>query len=101
MSKKKLIKLVALCLATIFLVINIVGLIYGNFYVDAQQIHIFNDKIPESFHNYLIAHISDYHNRPSSLVDKQIIESLTAEEPDIIVITGDLIDSKSLTLTLP
>ena len=63
--------------------------------MDVQQIHIFNDKIPESFHNYLIAHISDYHNRTSSIVDKQILDSLKEEQPDIIVITGDLIDSKS------
>ncbi len=94
MSKKKIVKKVALCLVAVFLVINGAGLVYGNFYVDAQQIHIFNDKIPESFHNYLIAHISDYHNRPSALVDKQIIDSLKAEKPDIIVITGDLIDSQ-------
>lgn len=92
--KKKIIKSVALCLVAVFLIVNVVGLIYGNFYVEAQQIHIFNDKIPESFHNYLIAHISDYHNRPSDLVDKQILDSLKAEQPDIIVITGDIIDSK-------
>lgn len=94
MNKKKLIKKVAWCLVAVFLVINGAGLVYGNFYVEAQEIHIFNDKIPESFHNYLIAHISDYHNRPSELVDKQIFDSLKTEEPDIIVITGDLIDSK-------
>ena len=94
MSKKKLIKKVALCLVAILFIVNAVGLLYGNFYVESQQIHIFNDKIPESFHNYLIAHISDYHNRSSSIVDKQIVDSLKSEQPDIIVITGDLIDSK-------
>ena len=94
MSKKKLIKKVALSLVAIIFIVNAVGLLYGNFYVESQQIHIFNDKIPESFHNYLIAHISDYHNRSSSIVDKQIVDSLKSEQPDIIVITGDLIDSK-------
>ena len=95
MNKKKLIKKIALSLTALILVLSTVFLLIGNFYVDVQQIHIFNDKIPESFHNYLIAHVSDYHNRTSSIVDKQILDSLKEEQPDIIVITGDLIDSKS------
>ena len=94
MKKKELIKKVTLSITALIIVFTTVFLLVGNFYVDVQQIHIFNDKIPESFHNYLIAHISDYHNRTSSIVDKQIIDSLNAEKPDIIVITGDHIDSK-------
>lgn len=94
MKKKELIKKVSLSITALIIVFTTVFLLVGNFYVDVQQIHIFNDKIPESFHNYLIAHISDYHNRTSSIVDKQIIDSLNAEKPDIIVITGDHIDSK-------
>ena len=95
MNKKKLIKKIALSLTALILVLSTVFLLVGNFYVDVQQIHIFNDKIPESFHNYLIAHVSDYHNRTSSVVDKQILDSLKEEQPDIIVITGDHIDSKN------
>ena len=95
MNKKKLIKKIAFSLTALILVLSTVFLLIGNFYVDVQQIHIFNEKIPESFHNYLIAHVSDYHNRTSSIVDKQILDSLKEEQPDIIVITGDLIDSKS------
>lgn len=79
----------------VFLVFCMIFLLYGNFYVDVQQIHVFTDKLPDSFHNYLIAHVTDYHNRSSSLVDKQIIDSLNEEKPDIIVITGDLIDCKT------
>lgn len=92
---KKLIKKIALSLTALIIVLSTVFLLIGNFYVDVQQIHIFNDKIPESFHNYLIAHVSDYHNRTSSVVDKQILDSLKEEQPDIIVITGDHIDSKN------
>ncbi len=86
---------IALSIISIILVCSIGFLLYGNFYVDVQQIHVFTDKLPDSFHNYLIAHITDYHNRSSALVDKQIINSLHEEQPDIIVITGDLIDCKS------
>lgn len=93
MSKKRLIKIISLCLTVVLFLSSVGFLLFDNFGVESQQIHIFNDKIPESFHNYLIAHVSDYHNRTSSLVDKQIIESLKEWQPDIIVITGDHIDS--------
>lgn len=95
MKKKQLVKKVALSVTAVFVVLSFVLLFFGNFSVEAQSFQIFNDKIPESFNNYLIAHISDYHNRPSSLVDKQIIDSLKEECPDIIIITGDHIDSKN------
>ncbi len=94
MKKQRLIKKIALSITSLIVVCTTVFLLIGNFAVEVQQIHIFNDKIPESFHNYLIAHISDYHNRTSSIVDKQIINSLNEWQPDIIVITGDHIDSK-------
>lgn len=77
----------------VFLAVCIAALIYGNFRLDVQEIHINTDKLPESYHNYLIAHISDYHNRKSKITDKQIFDSLNAEQPDIIVVTGDIVDS--------
>ncbi len=83
---------IALSIISVILVCSIGFLLYGNFYVDIQRIDIKSSKLPDSFNNYLIAHISDYHNRSSVLVDKQIINSLQQEQPDIIVITGDLID---------
>ena len=91
--KKFLNKKIILSIISVFLVISIIFLIYGNFSVDVQEIHVVTDKLPESFHNYLIAHISDYHNRNSKIVDNQIFDSLNEEQPDIIVITGDIIDT--------
>lgn len=91
MKKLKGKQVLALILSLI-LVVGCVSLLYGNFSLDIQEIHIPSQKIPKSFHNYLIAHISDYHNRTSGLIDNQIFESLGEEKPDIIVITGDLVD---------
>lgn len=91
--KKFFNKKIILRVISVVLIISLALLLYGNFSVDVQEIHIFSDKLPESFHNYLIAHISDYHNRSSKIVDTQIIDSLIEEQPNIIVITGDIIDS--------
>jgi predicted MPP superfamily phosphohydrolase len=88
--KKKVIQ----SIISLILILSLAFLLYGNFYVDVQEIHIFTDKLPDSFHNYLIAHVSDYHNRSSSVVDNQIFESLKERKPNIIVITGDIVDSK-------
>lgn len=87
---------IAVSIISCFLICGISLLLFGNFYVDVERFDISSDNIPDSFNNYLIAQISDYHNRNSVLVDKQILNSLQKEQPDIIVITGDLIDCNNL-----
>ena len=91
--KKPRYKKIALVLISVVLVFSTVFLLYGNLYVDVEHFQVVSNKIPKSFDNYLIAHITDYHNRDSKIVDKQIVDSLKQEQPNIIVITGDLIDN--------
>lgn len=43
---------------------------------------------------YKIAQISDFHNTNSTRLKNSIISALKSNKPDIIVITGDLIDSR-------
>lgn len=88
LNKKNVFRASALAVA-----VCIALLLFGNFSLDVQEIHIVSEKIPDSYNNFLIAHITDYHNRSSKLIDKQIFDSLNEEKPDIIVITGDIIDS--------
>jgi len=51
-------------------------------------------NLPGKFKGYKIAHISDFHNTNSKRIVTGIKESLEKNKPDIIVITGDLIDSR-------
>lgn len=53
-----------------------------------------SDKLPKSFSGYKIAHISDIHNTNSRRIKAKVLETLKSNKPDIIVITGDLIDSR-------
>lgn len=55
--------------------------------------HISCKNLPDSFSGFKIAHISDPHSRPAG----GIVELIKTAEPDIIVITGDLLndDEKS------
>ena len=52
------------------------------------RIKVRDEKIPENFNGFKIAHISDFHNEKGFLADS-IIKALNKEKPDIIVITGD------------
>lgn len=56
-------------------------------------------KLPESFNEFKIAHISDFHNTNSKRIKSTIIETLKKNAPDVIVITGDLIDSRRTNIT--
>jgi len=62
------------------------------------NINYVNSKIPNNFNGYKILHISDLHNKEFGKNQKKLI-SLTKElNPDIIVVTGDLIDSRRTTI---
>ncbi len=66
-------------------------LVFDNFSLQTEHVIAENEKA-FNLGGLRIAHISDYHNRKSELVDSQIFKALRANRPDIIFITGDLID---------
>ena len=86
MNKKKRI----LIILSIALVLAIVWVLWGNLTVGLTEITLREDNLPESFHSYKIAHVSDLHN---SHLWKQAIKQLQKAQPDLICITGDLVDS--------
>jgi len=53
-----------------------------------------NSKIPLPFDGYTIVQISDLHNKEFGSNQTKLLNKVEKAEPDIIVITGDLIDSK-------
>lgn len=58
--------------------------------ITITQYSIHNPKIPAAFHGFKIAQVSDFHNQQWG--DK-LIGLMEGEKPDIIVVTGDLVDS--------
>lgn len=61
--------------------------------VELNEYLICNEILPESFDGFRIVQISDFHN--VSYGEKKILPLLKEEKADIIVITGDLIDSRN------
>ncbi len=70
----------------------IVFLYWQNKGLRLHKIFLENKKLPKGFSNYKILHISDFHNDKSLLFDT--IKLSKKEKPDIIFITGDIIDSR-------
>lgn len=69
-----------------------------NNHIVTSDIEYSNNKIPDSFNDFKIAHISDLHNKEFFFNQSQLINKTKKLNPDIIVITGDFIDSRRTNL---
>jgi hypothetical protein len=67
--------------------------IWENFTVGTTYYRITSDRLPAAFDGYKIAQISDLHNAEFGQDNSDLVRILEKEAPDIIVITGDLVDS--------
>lgn len=89
-ATKKIIALMCIALAVIALAI---WTIWGNKALMVSRITISSDRLPVSFSGFRIAHVSDLHNTEFGEDNATLLEMLSDCQPDIIVITGDLIDA--------
>lgn len=87
--KKKIPILVIAGLALAF----IIWTIWGNVTVGVTHYTIKNGRLPEAFQGFKIAMVSDFHNAGFANDNSRLIEMIKKEDPDIIAITGDLVDS--------
>ncbi len=71
--------------------IGCVGMIKGK-HLEVNHHDLVSEKIPEAFDNYKIVHLSDLHNETYGLHQQDLIEKILAEDPDLIVISGDSVD---------
>jgi len=77
------------------LVVFITFLYLQNNLISITEVKITSSKIPSSFKGYKILQISDLHNKQFGNNQDVLIQKIKSIDPDIIAITGDLIDSKS------
>lgn len=88
-KKKWILSLIAL-----ILFILIVWTLWANTALEVNEYEIVSDRIPQGFDGFRIAQISDLHNAEFGERNEKLIQLLSQTDPDIIVITGDLIDSR-------
>ncbi len=83
-----------LSFAVIILIVLTVWTLWGNTALEVNEFEIKSDRIPQNFDGFRIAQVSDLHNTEFGEGNSKLIELLTQTDPDMIVITGDLIDSR-------
>ena len=74
--------------------------LWGNTALEVNEYEIVSDRIPEAFAGFRIAQVSDLHNKDFGEGYGQLLTLLSQINPDIIVVTGDLIDSRQTDLDI-
>lgn len=72
--------------------------IWQNNAISLRKINYTNPKIPQEFKGYTIAHVSDLHNKAFGKDQERLLKKVRASSPDMIVVTGDLIDRRRYNL---
>ncbi len=94
MNKTSKRKSILISLAVIL--VAVVAIIsWGNKALVTDTYIIESEKLSPDFDSLVIAHVSDLHNDKIGKDNSKLINTLKNSQPDIIVITGDLIDSRN------
>ena len=94
LRKKRMI----LIAAVIVLICLAIWTLWSNTALEITEYEIMSDRIPQVFDGFRIAQISDLHNAEFGEGNWKLIQMLSQTDPDIIVLTGDLIDSRQTDL---
>ncbi|WP_335871589.1 metallophosphoesterase [Bacillus sp. 2205SS5-2] len=82
----------------IYIVVIVLGLalfLYSqNNFISITKYSIPSDNLPKSFQGYKLVHLTDLHNKNFGKNQEPLVRKIQKQAPDLIVITGDLIDSK-------
>jgi len=85
--KKKILVIVIIVVLSFYLYLENTELVVSKFYIS-------DSEISNDFNNYKIIQISDFHNTRSKKLVDNIVKEIEKQKPNIIVLTGDFIDSR-------
>lgn len=98
MKKKTIKKILWLSSCIGVLIFFLCFFIWQNNSIEVTQIRFEHDKIPVTFDDFKIVQISDLHNKEFGENQRYIIQKIQALKPNVIVITGDIIDRRKFNL---
>lgn len=93
-QSKRHIIVVALTIFLLAFISLTIKISIDNWVIEKEIIEVKSSKLASEFDDFTIAHISDLHNAKFGKENKILISKIAKQKPDIIVITGDLIDSR-------
>lgn len=76
------------------LALFILWLIWGNITICTTHFAIESGRLPAAFSGFRIVQLSDVHNAVFGKANARLLEKVKAAKPDLLVLTGDLIDSE-------
>ncbi len=97
-KKKRRTIIVSVCVS--ILLVLFICTVWGNTAVELNTYTISSNKIPKAFDAYRIAQVSDLHNADMGKKNEVLISILKEAKPDIIAITGDMIDSRNTNIEI-
>ena len=77
-----------------FLSVLILWTVWGNTALELNRYTVASERLPEGFDGYRIAHVSDLHNTEMGKENEKLLTMIREAAPDMIAITGDLIDCR-------
>ena len=80
-------------LLVVFLAL-LVWVLWGNRALMLSHLTVSSERLPKGFDGYRIAHLSDIHNTEYGKGNEKLLGMIKEAKPEIIVITGDLLDSR-------
>ncbi len=84
----------ALIILFVLLALFVGWVVYTNLALEVNGFKLEDKALPNAFAGFRIAHISDLHNASFGKGNIRLLKKLGDMRPDIIAITGDLIDSR-------
>lgn len=91
-SKKR--RIVVLAVLAVLLAAAIGWIVWGNTALTISKFTVASPKLPAAFSGFRIVQVSDLHNAAFGESNEKLLAMIEEAEPDILVITGDLVDSR-------
>lgn len=79
-------------------ILIIAYLVYSNKKIVTTEYIVRSERVPTSFEGFRIVNASDFHNRFFGRNSSYLLSEIKKASPDIIVITGDIIDRRNLNI---
>ncbi len=97
-KRKKILKLSLIIGIPLILIVSISYFfirVVGNMGLNVREYAIYKDNLPNEFNGIKIVQFSDVHYTKSSSIStiKKLVKAINKANPDIVIFTGDLIDS--------
>ena len=92
--------IIPICIAVALIVSFAAWVAWGNNHVELNSYKITSERLPKAFNGFKIAHISDLHNAEFGEDNETLIAMLKDANPNVVFITGDMIDSRNLNLEI-